>query len=474
MGIWDNFSIKKLIGAKPIQSVLPMTGPLGSTVSINRGIVTWQGADAQSFVNDGYAANDIVYSIVKLITDKARIAPFGVYRVIDQASAKKYKSLMSQPEKIENWKEIEALKTKAFEIYTGDARLTDLLEHPNDTDSWADVVEQWCAFKLVTGNSFVYGRLIEAGANQGKPLSINVLPAQYMAIIANVEVFPPVVAGYQLYYGKLWSFKKEEILHDKYFNPQWNITGNQLYGQSPLKAASRTLTRSNEAKTAAVSAFQNGGPAGVLFMNDDRFDPISGGQQAQALKKSVSEKGGSANFNQIAVSGYKVDWKEIGLSPVELGILESEKWDMVSLCNIYGVPSQLLNDAANKTYNNQSEGEKALTLRCAIPLLNEIRDDLNKKLHTDWGYANQRDIFIDYDICVYKELEANKAEQVAWLNQAWWLTPKQKYEAMGMQIPDYVDQAELEKLYIPSSLQPTDAFQPIELPKNINDLLNNK
>ena len=61
-------------------------------------------------------------------------------------------------------------------------------------------------------------------------------------------------------------------------------------------------------------------------MNDDRFDPISGGDQAAALKKSVSEKAGSQNFNQIAVSGYKVDWKEIGLSPVELGIIESEKW----------------------------------------------------------------------------------------------------------------------------------------------------
>jgi hypothetical protein len=473
MGIWDKLSLKKIVSAKPLQSVLPMTGPLGSTVSINRGIVTWQGADAQSFVNDGYVGNDIVYSIVKLITDKARLAPFSVYKVIDERAAKKYKALISQPEKVKNWKELNELRAKAFEEYKGDSRLNELLKHPNDEDSWADIVEQWCAFKLVTGNSFVYGRLIEGGANEGKPLSINVLPAQYMAIIANVEVFPPVVAGYQLYYGKLWSFKKEEILHDKYFNPQWNITGNQLYGQSPLKAASRTLTRSNEAKTAAVSAFQNGGPAGVLFMNDDRFDPISGQAQAQALKKSVSEKAGSTNFNQIAVSGYKVDWKEIGLSPVELGILESEKWDMVSLCNIYGVPSQLLNDAANKSYNNQMEGEKALTLRCAIPLLNEIRDDFNKKLHTDWGYANQQDVYIDYDITVYQELEANKVMQVDWLDKAWWLTPLQKYEEMGIHVPDELRE-ELNKIYIPTNLQALDTYQPIELPKNIDDILNTK
>ena len=146
---------------------------------------------------------------------------------------------------------------------------------------------------------------------------------------------------------------------------------------------------------------------------------------------------------------------------------------MVSLCNVYGVPSQLMNDAQNKTYNNQMEGEKALTLRCAIPLLNEIRDDFNKKLHTDWGYANQQDVFIDYDLTVYQELEANKQQQVDWLDKAWWLTPIQKYEEMGIHVPDEL-RDELSKIYIPSNLQALDTFQPIQLPKNIDEILNNK
>ena len=144
MAIWDIFSKKKITAVKPLQSVLPMPGPLGSTVSINRGIVTWQGADAQSYVNDGYCANDIVFSIVKLITDKAKLAPFSIYRVIDEKAAKKYKALMNQPDKITNWKNINELRTKAFEEYTGDLRLNELLKHPNENDSWADIVEQWC------------------------------------------------------------------------------------------------------------------------------------------------------------------------------------------------------------------------------------------------------------------------------------------------------------------------------------------
>ena len=461
MGLLDIFSNKK-----KLNTVLP-TYPTASQIAVQRGIVTWQGGTSQAYVNDGYQKNDIVYSIIKLITDKAKLAPFHVYRVIDEVSAKRYKSLMKQPDKITNWQEVNQLHKKAFEVYTGDARLNELLKYPNGEDTWADLVEQWCGFKLMVGNSFIYGKLIEAGSNQSKPYELFALPAQFMAIIADVEVFPPVRVGYQLYYGKLWSFDPKEILHDKYFNPQWNVTGNQLYGQSPLMAAARTLTRSNEAKTAAVSAFQNGGPAGVLFMKDSRFDPTSGQQQAQALKTAISQKGGAENFNSIAISAYEVDWKQIGLSPVELDIIESEKWDMKALCNIYGVPSQLLNDSDNKTYNNQLEGEKALTLRCAIPLLDALRDNLNRKLHSDWGYKGTN-IYVDYDIKVYQELEANKVDQVNWLKEAWWIPPAQKNEIMGVKTPDYIPSDEMEKLYIPTSLQAMDQFQPLNIPDTQN------
>lgn len=454
MGLFDFFTKKK------INTLFP-TIPMNSQIAIERGIVTWQGADQRSFVDDGYVANDIVYSIIKLITDKAKIAPFHVYRVVDEKAAKKYKSLAAQ--KDINLKELETLHKKAYELYTGDQRLNELLKYPNEEDCWSDLVEQWCGFKLITGNSFIYGKLIEAGNNQGKPYELFALPSQFMAIIANINVFPPTRAGYQLYYGQMWSFDTKEILHDKYFNPQWGVTGGQLYGQSPLRAAAKNLTRSNEAKTAAVASFQNGGPAGVLFMNDERFDPTSGQAQAQALKTAVSQKGGAANFNSIAVSGYKVDWKQIGLSPVELNIIESEKWDLKALCNIYGVPSQLLNDSDSKTYNNQREGEKALTLRCAIPLLNALTENLNRKLHSDWGYKGTN-LYVDYDLSVYGELEANKSEQTDWLDKAWWISPKQKLDIMNIEVPDYIPTEELEKLYIPTGLQTIDQFQPLNIP----------
>ena len=460
MAIWD------FLGFNKPTTVLPKL-PFNTQVAIQKGIVSWQGANSQSYVQDGYQKNDIVYSIIKLITDKAKIAPFHVYKEIDAMAAKRYKALIAQPDKVTSWKEINDLHKKAFEIYTGDARLNELIKYPNSEDTMADLIEQLGAFKLITGNAYLAAKMIEGGANMGKPYELYVLPSQYTGIIANVEVFPAVKTGYQVYFGRLWSYDVKEVMQDKYFNPYFTATANQLYGQSPLMAAARTLTRSNEAKTAAVASFQNGGPAGVLFMNDDRFDPTSGTQQAQALKKAISEKGGSANFNSIAVSGYKVDWKQIGLSPVELNIIESEKWDMKALCNIYGVPSQLLNDDGSRTYNNQQEGEKALTLRCALPLLNDFTANFNRKLHTDWGYKGTN-IYIGYDVQVYQELEANKTEQTTWLEKAWWIAPAQKMEIMGLKTPDYIPTEEMEKLYIPSGLQPTDQFQPLTIPDTLN------
>jgi hypothetical protein len=86
-------------------------------------------------------------------------------------------------------------------------------------------------------------------------------------------------------------------------------------------------------------------------------------------------------------------------------------------------------------------------------------------LHTDWGYKGT-DIYVDYDIKVYQELESNKSEQVNWLDKAWWIPPAQKNEIMGIKTPSYVPNEEMEKLYIPSSLQPTDQFQPLTLPND--------
>jgi len=437
------------------------------TQDIAKGTVTWQGQNGEQQVKEGYSANDIVYSIIRLITDKVKQAPWHEYRIVDEAAYKRYTAALKSKDVNISGKQLAEMHSKSLELVKTGGRITELLKYPNPTDSWGDIVEAYSAFKLITGNAYVYGKQIPMGVNKGAPLELWVMPSQYMSIIADLNVFPILPTGYQLYLQFLQQFGVNEILHDKYFNPNWNIVGNQLYGLSPLQAAAKVLTRSNEGKQAAVSNYQNGGPKGILFVADDRYDPLQSVQEAQDIRKSLARNQGAKNVNQIEASGYKVDYVPLGLSPVDLDLLNAENMDLRALCNVYGVPSQLLNDSANKSYNNQKEGEKALTMRCALPMLTSIRDQFNRKFMKDWG--NQKTI-IDFDISVYSELQEDKAMQMGWLKDAPIKTGR-KLEILGESTEGYSEE-QLNSIIIGQGSTTIDeviAPAPIIVPNGLND-----
>ena len=204
-------------------------------------------------------------------------------------------------------------------------------------------------------------------------------------------------------------------------------------------------------------------------MADDRYDPNQSVQEAIDIKKSLARNQGSRNVNQIETSGYKVDYVPLVLSPFDLDLLNAENMDLRALCNIYGVPSQLLNDPDNKTYNNTREGEKALTVRCALPLLKSITDQFNRKFQSDWGFKGKNRI-IAPDLTIYKELEEDKNMQVDWVNKAP-LTLRRKLEILNEPNTNYTDE-QLNTILLPSgttTLEDVMGGKPINLPDGLND-----
>jgi hypothetical protein len=83
------------------------------------------------------------------------------------------------------------------------------------------------------------------------------------------------------------------------------------------------------------------------------------------------------------------------------------------LCGIYGVPPELLG-LTQKTYNNVTEAEKALTTRSALPLLTSMRESLNRKLQTDWGFKGQN-VYCDFGMEVFTELQDDMKEMTDWI-----------------------------------------------------------
>ena len=208
MSFLDNLRTKiasRLLGVSTSQG---WTQPI--TMEILKGIVTWAGQNADSFVNNGYSENDIVYSIVNLITTKAKVATWGAYKVVDEKKYYQYKAALDT--QVKDWKKILELKEQSLEPYKNDDRLNELLKYPNEQDTWSDLVEAHCGYKLITGNAYLQAPLIEAGKNTGKPLILSPLPSQYMSIIAQVGRIPAIVEGYQLYLGTYYKFTKEQLL----------------------------------------------------------------------------------------------------------------------------------------------------------------------------------------------------------------------------------------------------------------------
>lgn len=428
----------------------------GRQVDIIGGNVQLYDSSKTEYIRKGFEYNDILYSIVKLIVEKAKIAPIAPYQVEDEQALKQLEFARKQLHIPDNVTKAKELFHKALKPITNDSYLRNLFEYPNAEDTMEDLNEQLYGFKLVTGDWYEYWQLAEGGLNTGLPMTLSALPANYM-IITSSNSLPMSALMYRLNLSSGLTFTPAEILHEKYFNLDWTVPGMQLYGMSPLRAGLRRLQRNNEAQIAGLSSFRNGGARGIITPDTTDVNILRSmtWEQLGAVKQRIDDEigGGSRAANRTAVLNAPYKYTQIGFSPVDLALLESEQVDLRSMCNWYGVPSQLMNDPANKTYANQQEGEKALTLRCALPLVNSRVKSMTRKFRQTDKYKNSR-IVIDYDQTVYTELEVNRKEQAEWIRDSPHLTLRMRYNIQNLEIPPNIPDDVLDTVFLPNNWIP--------------------
>jgi hypothetical protein len=400
---------------RPIQG--PPGLPSGPVMLLNGQIVSVTD-NAENYLKNGYDCNDIIYSIVNLIIDKIRLAPWAIYQVKDESSLKQLRTL-TKLDVPGNFTKAKQLQNKSLELVSNAGWWGNLIEYPNSSETFQDFFANGCGYKLLTGNKYIWGENIPDGRDGGMPNSLELLPSHLIDIIVAKLVGAetrPAVLGYG---NKSLPDKKypvTEVMHEKYMNYNWNTAGAQLYGMSPMKAALTKVNLANSMVKTNTAKIQNGGVETVLFVDDQRPGlPAQG--QLDGIKAKLTSGGeytGPVNWGKIATSAYKMGAVKLGSTPVELNLYEAEMAIVRALCNVFGgVPSTLLNDPENKTFNNMKEGEKALTSRCALPLLTAGRDNLNRKAHQDWKLP--KNWIIDFDITAYSELQEDMKEMAGWL-----------------------------------------------------------
>lgn len=358
-------------------------------------------ANIQTFVDDGYSGNVNIYSIIRKIVNPA----IGV-----------------------KWE----LKDLTTGEEAKDKTLLQLLHNPNKIQSFNNFMDEALCWRLVTGNRYIYVITTETGANKGKPAELHLLPASQVEIIQGDWLEP--VKAYHLTIGDTYKeIAADKVIHGKTTNLKYDISGAQLYGLSPLEAALKVMAATNAGYDTMAKQFVNGGPDVIITGTKETASNEWTEEQFQTVWQRFKQKFRSGSKERFMLKNLPVEVHEIGKSIVDMNVLEYLKLSLRDYCNIYGVPSALMNDNQYATQSaNSREYMRQLWNNAVIPELEMLKDDLNK-VAAKYNKATGLNLAYDYCIDDILELQDDKSTQAAGLSQAWWMSINERREAMGLE-----------------------------------------
>lgn len=137
--------------------------------------------------------------------------------------------------------------------------------------------------------------------------------------------------------GKPTEYKQEAIWHNKLF-------GNGVIGLSPLEYARSSFGIGQGAEQATSNIYRNGGkPSGVVEV--DRLLTDTQRAKIQENFKGLTEGDDGRLFTLEA--GMK--FNPISLSPQDIELLASRRFQVEDIARFFGVPSVLINDTSSST-----------------------------------------------------------------------------------------------------------------------------
>ena len=418
--------------------------------------VVWGRWDLEKFVKDGYAGNAALYSIVNRIARTAASSPFKVYRIVDRKKHLKCKAYTGHEATHTSIAKAMMLKTLAYEEDT-EHPLNAFLESPNPWQSGAEFVLASVAFKLITGNRIVLLTTLDIGANAGKVVSMVNLPPQYVSLRPD-GLFS--VKEYELNIGKPIILPADQIIHSRYFNPDINQAGEHLMGLSPLAAGKKILDVSSAGDLRSLAMMKNAGSAGLIF--NKTVEQLSPEERSELKRKINEEVMGIENANKWAIANGDLGMLDFSRSYENIGVEKTQRYSLQQMCNIYGVP-YILFGSESSTYNNIREAKKELLTMAVLPELVSLRDDFNA-IARKFG----QDVYVDFDMTVYAELQEDFQKLADVYAKAWWTTGNQKRLAFGMD--EDTDEPMMKKYLVPSSLVELSTLNPENMEAEIESV----
>jgi len=377
------------------------------------GRINWNSGNVET-VKDPYKNNIIVYSVIRYIIREIIKSQYVLYNL----NGSKKEEITDHP-------------------------LLDLLENPNEITGRSEFLEALMGYKFISGETFVYCPSPLNGVNKGLAKEMWVINPNIIKIKSDKFGVPQ---QYTMGYNDTDVIEAEpnQIIHLKYFNPH-SVTGR---GLSPLMTSALSIVQSQLAYKANVSMLDKGGLQGMFTYESsnelDDFDEEKQASLEDKWEKKNAEKG-------ILITNAKLKWEQAGLKSVDLDLLNSIKFTIRDICNIYGISSQLMNDPDNKTYSNLKQARVEMISNIVIPELELFIGELNRTIVKAYGDMEGKTLMLGLNKDIYPELREANLQLVQSLAQSWWLTGNEKREALDYGV---LDNPEMNEIYIPQGNTP--------------------
>ena len=281
----------------------------------------------------------------------------------------------------------EAVGSVKWTAWRGDTEVTespmlDLIRQPNPQQSYADLAMAKVGYKLLSGNS--YEERVMVGA---EPKELYTLRPDRMAVTLDasgqVSRYTYKVNGKET----TWPGNGrdvDDILHSKQFHPT-----NDVYGLGSVEPGAFAIDQSNEGMAWMQALLQNSArPSGALVMQKDSggsYQSLSD-DNFNRLKAEVQDMySGSGNAGKPMILEGGLDWKQMGLSPTDMGIIEGNNSAARNIALAFGVPPQLLGIPGDNTYSNYQEARLAFWEDSVIPMVMSIAAEWTRWLGPMFG-----------------------------------------------------------------------------------------
>ena len=378
----------------------------------------------EQVIKEGYEANPDVYSIVNYLANMYVGVPKKPYRKLSNGE----------------YQEIT------------DPSIIALVNKANQSETIMQFNKLRYLFFLATGNSFVYAPRFLAGNNKGQLTELGRInmPSQYTEIISGGWTEP--VKGYIINYSYTSTpIPVNEVIHVKMPNLDYQ-NGQNFYGLSPIKVASAIIQSQNGGYTAMGSTLKRGFPSGILSKENELDSDTGEVQKRLGIFKKIWQRyySKAKNSGEPIITAGKVSWTQLGFSNFkDLQIIETSQHGLRVLCNVYQIPSIILNDIAGTTFNNQKEARKAVYSNRIKPDADLFDEVDNVGIWSNYGF----EVYSDFSGIA--EMQEDKKQQADVINIAQQAGAKfTGNEIRKLMDMDEVNEPIMNERFIPMGLTP--------------------